>query len=78
MVEIEEGIFVDGQDYVCFYKATLDGKDYLYLTTLTEPYEIHFAEVSNRDGEPQIRMIGNREKKVKLMTYLQANVQPSA
>ena len=73
MIDPGEGLTLDdGREYLCFERLKLDGKDYLYLITTDEPTEIRFAEQALVDNEPQIRLIGSRAEKLKLIEALKA------
>lgn len=76
MVEIGECVVLDGREYACFDQTNLDGKEYIYLTAVEEPAAICFAEVTTGD-EPQIRVIGNRDEKQKLLEVLKNKLQPA-
>lgn len=62
----------DGQEYLCIDYAELDGKQYLFLATTTEPIELRFAEQSVIDGAEQIRIVGDHDEKLKLLANFQA------
>lgn len=72
MIDASEGLTLDdGREYLCFERLKLDNKDYLYLITTDEPTEIRFAEQALINDEPQIRLIGARAEKLKLIKALQ-------
>ena len=76
MIKPGKGILLeDGQEYVCLETTQLEGKDYIYLVTLEEPYSVCFAEQQLIDGEPQIRIINEKALKEKLFPLFQAKIK---
>ena len=76
MINLNDGFVLDdGREYLCFSQIELDGKNYIYLITTEEPIEIRFAEQIDVDGETQIRVIGNRAEKLKLIQAFQAKAK---
>ena len=78
MLEPGDAIALDGQEYLCFDQAKLDGKHYLYLITTSEPAEICFAEQTLIDDEPQVRIIGNQTEKNKLFSLLKSKAKSAS
>ena len=74
MVEVKDCIVIDNQEYVCFNKISLEGREYLCLATAEEPISICFAEFAVIDGKPQVRIIGDHETKAKLAKILQDKI----
>ncbi len=76
MIEPGEGIILeDGQEYLCLEKIEFEGKNYVYLTTIEEPYSICFGEEVIIDNEPQIIIIGEKETKLKLLPLFQEKIK---
>ena len=72
---IQEGEAVtlsNGREYICFSTAEENGKNYAYLMTMEKPIEIRFAEQTMQDdGQLDVRMIQDREEKVRLLRLFQ-------
>ena len=66
------------REFLCFDGVELDGKQYLFLISVEEPTDICFAEQAMKDGEVQVRVIGNQEEKMKLAATLQHKVESNA
>ena len=71
MVESGEAVDIDGIEYLCFGTADVDEKHYLYLITTNEPNEVFFGEQVIKGDDLQIRIIGNRAEKQKLIKLMQ-------
>ena len=63
------------REYLCFDTAELDGKHYVFLISVEEPTDICFAEQVTENDETKIRIIGNREEKLKLAAILQEKAE---
>ena len=72
MAKHNEVIKLDnGEEYFCFERMELDGKEYLYLISMKEPHVVRFAERTKADDGAEIRIIGGREEKVRLVQAFQ-------
>lgn len=74
----EAVVLDDNREFLCFDKAELDGKQYLFLISVEESNEICFAEQALVDGEAQLRVIGNKEEKIKLAKILQQKAEANS
>ena len=78
LLEVGEVVLLNGnQEFLCFERLELDGKDYLYLIATNDSADICFAEQMIVDGEPKIRTIGNKDTKLKLTAAFQAKYKNS-
>ena len=75
MIEPGEGVTLDGIEYLCVDTIKLDGKDYVYLTTVEEPLTICFAEQKMQENELQIHEISAKTEKVKLFEAFQKQIK---
>ena len=76
MLEPGEGVTLDdGREYVCAECIEQDGKNYVYLGTLEEPTTVCFAEQAMVDDRLRIRVVSEKEEKLKVFAAFQAKIR---
>lgn len=62
----------NGKEYFAFSTLEQGEKTYVFLMTTTQPVEVCFAEQKLIDGQPNVRIIEDRDEKIAVLQLFQA------
>lgn len=74
---IGQNITLDnGEEYFCFNAIEMNGNNYLFLTSTTEPVKVIFASCEDAENNRlNLRIVNNREEKLQIFKAFKDKLQ---